>query len=178
MYRTPALEMELLMHTFDESMAEYRKQLQKGQLQTAYQGLMAYFRDLRSHFERAHPHYPPSANIYYGYMDMTYFALFPESLKARKLKIPIVFVHDTFRFEVWLSGANRRAQSACWELLQEIGWNKYRLAKNPRTEDFVIAHILEEDPDFSDLTRLTGQIDAGTAAFIREIENKFAELET
>ncbi|UCF62511.1 MAG: hypothetical protein JSV37_07365 [Anaerolineaceae bacterium] len=99
------------MRSFPESMNEYKRQLKKGYIQEAYQGLMAYFRDLKSHFKNQYPEYYVSGGIYYGYMDMTYFSLFPESLKRRKLKIALVFIHDVFRFEVWLSGSNRDVQA-------------------------------------------------------------------
>ena len=34
---------------------------------------------------------------------MTYFALFPASLKCRGLKVTIVFNYEAFRFEAWLA---------------------------------------------------------------------------
>jgi hypothetical protein len=71
-------------------MAEYRKQLQKGVIQNAYQGLMAYFRELNSHFNTKYPEYSASGSIYYGYMDMTYFPLFPKALKQRRERNKIV----------------------------------------------------------------------------------------
>ena len=158
------------MGTFPESMNEYKKQLKKGFIQEAYQGLMAFFRDLRSHFMNKYPAYSVSSNIYYGYMDMTYFSLVPQSLKARNLKIAIVFIHGMFRFEVWLSGSNRNVQTEYWRLLKESNWNKYHLASNPRAVDFVIDHILNDNPDFSDLEALTRQIETGTLEFINDIE--------
>lgn len=141
--------------SFVKSMKEYKTQLKKGDIQNAYRGLMAYFRELSSHFISKYPEYSASTSIYYGYMDMTYFPIFPESLKHRKLKIAVVFVHDTFRFEVWLSGSNRSAQEKCWKLLKENNWKKYHYAANPKNQDFVLSHILVEDPDFSDLNGLT-----------------------
>lgn len=162
------------MGSFSESMDEYKKQLKRGYLQEAYQGLMEYFRKLRSHFKNKYPEYPMSGSMYSGYMDMTYFPLFPESLKRRKLKIAIVFVYDTFRFEVWLSGANRDVQAKYWKLLKESDWNKYHLASNPKVEDYVIDHILINDPDFRDLDTLTEQIERGTMEFIRDVEGFFS----
>ena len=158
------------MGSFSESMKEYRQQLEKGAIQEAYQGLMQYFRDLRTHFRDAYPQYSVSGNIYYGYMDMTYFSLFPESLKRRRLKTAIVFVYDSFRFEVWLSGSNRKVQSKYWKLLKESDWNKYDLASNPKREDYVIDHILVSNPDFGDLDALTSQIERGTLEFIKDVE--------
>lgn len=161
---------KLDMRSFPESMNEYKKQLKKGDIQEAYQGLMEYFRDLRSHFKNRYPDYSVSGSIYYGYMDMTYFSLFPESLKRRKLKIALVFIHDVFRFEVWLSGSNRDVQAEYWELLKGSGWDKYHLASNPKAEDYVIDHILINDPDFRDLEALTRQIESGTLEFISDVE--------
>jgi len=158
------------MGSFSESMLTFRKLLQKGDIQEAYQGLMAYFRDLRSHFKTKHPEYPASGSIYYGYMDMTYFALFPPTLKSKGLKIAIVFVYDAFRFEVWLSGANRETQVKAWKLLAGSGWDRYQLSSDPRKEDYVIAGVLVEDPDFSDLDALTRHIDEGALTFIRDVE--------
>jgi hypothetical protein len=152
-------------------MNEYKNQLNKGFIQEAYRGLMEYFRDLRSHFKNKYPEYSVSGSIYYGYMDMTYFPLFPEPLKRRKLKIAIVFLHDTFRFEVWLSGSNRNVQTKYWNLLKESNWDKYHLASNPKNEDFVLDHILINNPDFSDLDDLTRQIERGTLEFVGDVES-------
>ena len=98
---------EVKMASFDEHIKDYRKQLAKGSIQEAYKGLMDYIRDLRGHFKTKYPDYVVPSNIYYGYMDMTYFALVPQSLKRRNLRIAIVFLHELFRFEVWLVGINR-----------------------------------------------------------------------
>jgi len=158
------------MGSFAESMNEYKRQLKRGYIQDAYQGLMEYFRDLRLQFMNKYPDYSVSGSIYYGYMDMTYFSLTPESIKSRKLKIAIVFVHDTFRFEVWLSGSNRNVQTKYWKLFKESDWHKYNLASNPRAVDYVIDHILINNPDFGDVDTLTGQIERGTLEFVRDVE--------
>ena len=155
------------LHTY---MNEYRIQLKKGYIQKAYQGLMEYFRDFRSHLKNRYPSYSVSSSIYYGYMDMTYFSFFPESIKRRNLKIAIVFVHDTFRFEVWLSGVNRDVQEQFWDLISKLDWNKYHMTTNPRRDDFILDHIMIPDPDFSDLDSLTNHIERGTLDFIKDVE--------
>jgi len=165
------------MGSFSESMKEFRQQLEKGAIQAAYQGLMQYFRDLRRHFRDAYPQYPVSGSIYFGTMDMTYFSLVPESLKRRRLKIAIVFVYDSFRFEVWLSGSNRKVQSEYWKRFSASDWDTYHLASNPRREDYVIDHILVSHPDFGDLDALTGQIERGTLEFIKDVEAALSELD-
>ena len=164
------------MTSFNESMLEYRRLLSEGRLQRAYQGLMAYFSDLRTHLRDAHPGIPVSKSIYYGYMDMTYFALVPEALKELKLKIALVFLHEDYRFVAWLSGANRDVQAHYWHLLKESGWDAFRLSDDPRREDFVLEQVLVQEPEFGDLDSLTAQIEEGILAFIGRVEEALDEI--
>jgi hypothetical protein len=162
---------ELKMKLFHEYMNEYKNQLKKGDIKEAYQGLMGYIRDLRSHFKNKYPDYFVSSNIYYGYMDMTYFSFSPESLKRRKLKIAIVFIHDAFRYEIWLGGINKQVQSEYWKLFKESGWNKYHIVPTTKDVDSIVEYILVDDPDFSDLDTLTREIERGTLKFINDVED-------
>ncbi len=158
------------MASFQESMNEYRKQIEKGAIKEAYKGLMEYIMGLRAHFKNKYPDYFVSGSVYYGYMDMTYFAFFPKSLKRQKLKIAIVFVHDTFRFEVWLAGYNKQVQAKYWKLFKESNWNKYRIPSTTKGVDSIMEYILVDNPDFSDLDNLTSQIERGTLKFIEDVE--------
>jgi hypothetical protein len=158
------------MNGLQDAMRIFKEQLQQGDLITAYQGLMVFFRDLRSHFEKQFPDYKVPSNIYYGYLDMTYFALIPPALESHRLKIAVVFEYATFRFEAWLSGANRDVQARAWGWLKDSDWDKHRLADDPRTIDYILAHVLVDDPDFSDLPALTAQIERGTLDFIWDVE--------
>jgi len=126
---------------------------------------------LRTYFKNKYPDYFVSGSIYYGYMDMTYFSFIPESLKHRKLKTAIVFVHDTFRFEVWLAGYNKQVQSKYWKLFKESGWNKYHIVSTTEGVDSIIEYILVDNPDFSDLDTLTKQIERATLKFIEDVES-------
>ncbi len=159
------------MKPFHKNINEYRKQLEKGAVKEVYRGLMEYIMALRVHFKNKYPDYFVSGNIYYGYMDMTYFSFFPKSLKCQKLKIAIVFLHDTFRFEVWLAGINKQVQTKYWKLCKESNWNKYRIPANTKGVDSIIEYILIDNPDFSDLDSLTNQIEEGALKFIEDVEN-------
>jgi len=163
------------MEPFHEYINEYRKQLEKGAIQTAYKGLMEYIMDLRTHFKNKYPDYFVSGSIYYGYMDMTYFSFFPESLKDRNLKVAIVFIHDTLRFEVWLAGYNKQIQQKYWKLFKESDWNKYHIVTTTKGVDSILEYILVDNPDFSDLDTLTKQIETETLKFIKEVESFLSE---
>jgi hypothetical protein len=163
------------MESFHEYMDEYKKQLKKGAIKKAYKGLLEYIMDLRTYFNKQYPDYFVSGSIYYGYMDMTYFSFFPESFKHRKLKVAIVFIHDTFRFEVWLAGYNKQVQSRYWRLFKESNWNKYHIVSTTKGVDSILEHVLVDDPDFSDLDSLTKQIENATLKFIKDIESFISE---
>lgn len=157
------------MESLNEYMEEYRKEMKKGTIRNAYKGLMEYIMNLRTHFKNNYPDYFVSG-LYYGYMDMTYFSFSPESLKDRKLKIAIVFIHETVRFEVWLAGYNKQIQTKYWELFKESDWNKYQIVPTTEGFDSIVEHVLIGNPDFSDLDKLTKQIEEGTLKFIQDVE--------
>ncbi len=159
------------MDSFKESMSEYRKQLEKGSIQRAYRGLMDYIMELRAYFEKKYPNYSVSGSIYFGYMNMTYFSFVPKSLKLRGLKVGIVFVHERFRFEVWLFAYNKGFQAKYWKMFKESSWNKYRIPPTTKGVDSILENILVENPDFSDSEALTQQIEIGTLSFIEDVED-------
>jgi hypothetical protein len=159
------------MKLLQENMIEYKKQLEKGIIQKAYQGLMEYMMSLRNHFTNKYPDFSVPGSIYYGYMDMTYFSILPKSLKDRDLKIAIVFLYDAFRFEIWLSGKNKQVLAKYWKIIKENNWDKYKIVAPEKGVDSILEHILINNPDFSDLEVLTKQIDKGTLKFIQNIES-------
>jgi hypothetical protein len=165
------------MISFAEAMQEYKEQLAQGAIQTAYKGLMDYMQALKTHFKTRYPEYAVSGSLYFGYMDMTYFALVPAALKSRGLKIAVVFLHEEFRFEVWLSGANRQVQAQYWERIKAAGFEKYRLVPDPLTADAILEQTLADNPDFSDLDALTEKIERGVMEFIGEVEGLLKGLE-
>lgn len=166
------------MSSLNDSMQVYKNQLQDGRIIEAYQGLMAYFGELRSHFQKQFPTFDVPGNIYYGYMDMTYFAVVPDFLKARELKIAVVFPHKTFRFEVWLAARNKKIQKQVWESIQASGWERYSLTPQGKGVDAILDHVLVEDPDFNDLPALTTAIETGVVDFIKDLERFLPTLDT
>ena len=165
------------MASLQENLNEYKQQLEKGLIQKAYKGLMAYIMELRTFFANKYRDHFVSSSIYYGYMDMTYFSFIPPSLKQLKLKPAIVFVHEAFRFEVWLAAYNKQVQSKYWKLFKENDWNKYRLVPSTKGADSIIEHILVDNPGFSDPDALTAHIERATMEFIKDVERFLSEHE-
>ncbi len=122
------------MESFNDNIIEYRKQLEKGAIQKGYRGLMEYIMGLRTYFSNKYPDNHVSGSIYQGHMDMTFFALSPKSLKDRNLKVVILFIHDTFRFEAWLAGVNKQVQTRYWKLFERKRMGKISRARNDEGE--------------------------------------------
>jgi hypothetical protein len=156
------------MESLQQCVNEYKKQLEKGVIQRAYRGLMEYIMDLRMHFSKKFPDFSPGY-IYQGYMDMTYFPIFPIEMTSSKLKIAIVFIHETFRFEAWLAAQNKPIQIKYRNVFQESNWEKYRISLPVKGADSIVEHTLVDNPDFGDLDALTEKIEKGTLTFISDI---------
>ena len=159
------------MASLHEDLAEYKAQLQKGAISKAYKALMDYLMGFRTYLHNQYPEYFVSGSIYYGFMDMSYFSFSPKSIVDRKLKIAIVFLHEAFRFEVWLAGNNKQVQQNYWEMFKDTGWTQYHLVSTTKGADSILEHVLVGDPDFNDLDALTVQIERGTLAFIQDVES-------
>jgi hypothetical protein len=155
---------------FQKYLEEYRKQLAKGDVKAAYQGLIAYFKELRLTLKNRHPDYFVT-DVQPGQMDVTYLYFFPKTLKRKNLKVVIIFFHGTFRLEVWLAGYNKSVQAKYWKLFKENGYNKYTLAPTPKEGDSILQYTLNDNPDFSNPEALTNQIEIGTLTFIKDVEN-------
>ena len=157
------------MHSLVEDIRDFRGQLEKGSIQKAYRALISYMMSLRTHFKNKCEGFTVSG-LYQGYMDMTYFALFPPSLKHHDLKIAVVFNYDAFRFEAWLAGSNRNIQRQYWELFKDSQWPEYRVVTPASGVDSIIECDLATDFDLDDPDALTASIEKATVAFIDDIE--------
>jgi hypothetical protein len=157
-------------------MLEYCKQLELGKIQEAYKGLMTYLSALRNDFSVQYPQFEFPGSLYFGYMDMSYFSIVTPNLKPHKLKIAVVFLHQEFRFEAWLSGVNRQIQTDYWQKIKDSGWNKYPLVENIQGSDSILVQILVANPNFDDLPELNAKIEAGTIKFITEINDLLAQI--
>ncbi len=156
------------MNTLDEDIQELRIRLNDGLIQRAYRGIISYVSRLRTVFveqqgERA------VSGLYQGYFDMTYFAVFPDALKVRDLKLAIVFNYETFSFEVWLAARNRKVQKRYWELLLNTGYKKHSLVEPAVGIDAIVIAVLTAGCSLESERNLTAEIIEGVTAFEHDI---------
>ncbi|HPR34286.1 MAG TPA: hypothetical protein PKY64_01325 [Anaerolineaceae bacterium] len=157
------------MQSLNESVKEYTAQLQHGQIQKAYKGIMTFMSSLKAHLKNQHPEYTATA-LYFGYMDMTYFAFTPLDLKQRSLKIAIVYLHEQNRFEIWLGGANRKVQAEYIELFKAKDLDGLLLSEVKPGVDSIIELRLIEKPDFDHPEKLMLAIESKVIAFTGKIK--------
>ena len=162
------------MPSIANDMQELRRQLRKGSIQKAYKALLSYMAGLRMHFANRHGE-PAVSGLYQGYMDMTYFAIFPPSFKRPDLKVAIVFNYEAFRFEAWLAARNRRVQRQYWELFKDRNWPAYRVVAPAAGIDSILECDLTNEFDLGSPDILTSSIEMATDAFINEIERYLSE---
>lgn len=162
------------MDAIQQDIAELRKQLEQGSIQRAYRALIAFITGLRAHFAGRYGEEAVSA-LYLGYLDMTYFAVFPPPLKPLDLKVAVVFNFTAFRFEIWLVARNRKLQRQYWELFRQSQWPEYQVVAPASGVDAIVEYDLAGEIDFGDPPALTAKIDQAVAAFIADMERYLAE---
>lgn len=162
------------MELLNKDIAEYTEQLGNGQIQRAYKGIMAFMAELKADLEHKHPDYASGA-LYFGYMDMTYFAITPPVLKNKKLKIAVVYLHEQCRFEVWLAGNNRQIQAQVIEQLGKKDLGGYALSQVSPGVDSIIESMLIDQPDFEKPDELIKTIEDKTAEFIDDLISLLSE---
>lgn len=106
-----------------------------------------------------------------GLYGPTYFLFHPQSLKKRGLKVAIVFVHDTCRFDVWLASRNAAYRKKYWQLFNDAHYKKHHLVPSDKAVDPILEHTLVAEPDFADPQALSAEIERGALNFIREVES-------
>lgn len=159
----------LVMGSTNDYVREYTAQLRKGYIQKAYKGIMTFLYDLKAYLERKYPDFMASA-LYFGYMDMSYFAFTPAAIRSRKLKIAIVFLHEECRFELWLAGNNRQTQAEYVELFKHKDIGEFTLSQVQSGVDSIIAYTIIGQPDFDRTDELKRQIESGVIAFAKRME--------
>lgn len=121
---------------------EYKRFIQTTNLEKAYQEFISLFRYVRIQLEKQLQEYHFQGNIVENAMDYSYFQFTNENLKQHGLKIAVVFAHREFRFEVWLSGFNRKTQCKYYNMLKSHT-TSFELTDEPNRTDFILRSAVE-----------------------------------
>jgi hypothetical protein len=154
------------MGMLNQLVSDYTEQLRQGKLQAAYKGILEYLSQLRGELAKKYPDYEIGSNIYQGYMDMSYFSLNTKTLKAKGLKIALVYLHEKGTFEIWLSARNREIKNKYQTVVSGCQINGIGCFHDADNEDAVIECTLATKPDFDHQAALTQIICEGTEKFL------------
>ena len=153
------------MNTLNESIKIYTELLENHDIQTAYKGIMDFFGYLRVSFTKKYPQYE-IGSLYQGYMDMTYFSITTDRLKAKGLKVAIVYLHAQGVFEVWLSARNRSMAKAFEPFFSSDVIQKLNVFHDVENLDAIVERKIVECPDFDRQDELAKLILQETERFV------------
>ncbi|HNR67632.1 MAG TPA: hypothetical protein PKN24_06270 [bacterium] len=149
-------------------LVELRNQLDKGRIQKAYTAIISYMSGLRTHFD-THKDWVVSG-LYQGYFDMTYFAVLPPLVKARNLKLAVVFDYEKFGFQVWLAARNRAVQHQYFKLFRDCGWPAESLVEPAVGVDAIVRRDVANGLDLDEPNKLTAAINRAVKSFLTDLE--------
>ena len=156
------------MEINNDCIKELRKQLQNGKIQKGYKAILEYLLYLQSYLKKKYVDYDFPGTLYHGYLDMSYFACIPATLKEKRLKIAIVFNYESFRFELWLSGYNKDIQKRYLDYFKDKKIKSYFIPETIQGYDSILEdHIEIEGIDIKETTEV---IEDRISKFIKTIQ--------
>jgi len=129
---------------------------------------MTFMSEFKIYLESRHPDYITSA-LYFGYLDMSYFAFTPSDLKDKKLKIATVYLHEECKFEVWLVANNRKIQKEYVGILSNKDLGGFTLSQIQPGVDSIIASTIMDQPNFENFNEMKKQLETKIIGFVKAI---------
>ena len=102
-------------------------------------------------------------------MDMSFVAFAPAPLAEKRLKISLVFLHDTGLFSLWLAAGNREIQKRVSEALRHAPLGTYSLSTLEPGVDAIIASDVPKPYALDEPETLTKALVATAEAFTRDM---------
>ena len=147
---------------------EYCRAVAGVRIPRAYRGILASLTLFQSAWKSAHPADAVGA-LYQGYMDMSFVAFAPVPLAEKRLKISLVFLHDTGNFSLWLAAGNRDIQKRVSEAFGCVPLGAYSLSPLEPGVDAIIANDLPKPYAFDDPKALNESLVAAAEAFTQDM---------
>ena len=154
---------------------EYCRAVAGARFPRAYRGILSSLTLFQSAWKSAHPADAVGA-LYQGYMDMSFVAFAPVALAEKRLKISLVFLHDTGSFSLWLAAGNREVQKHVSEALARVPLGAYALSTLEPGVDAIIACDLPKPYAFDEPKALIAALVSAAEAFTRDMISLTANL--
>lgn len=151
-----------------ECIADYVSAVSAGDFARAYRGILSALMQFKSAWETVHPEDTVGA-LYQGYMDMSFVAVLPAALAEWRLKISLVFLHETSLFTLWLTAGNRAIQKRVSDALKHVPLGKYSLCTLEPGVDAIIALDLPKPYRFDEPEQLTKDLLQAAEVFLSDM---------
>jgi hypothetical protein len=89
----------------------------------------------------------------------------------------VVYLHETGRFEAWLSAGNRKIQAEYVSLLSRINLHADELSLSAPGADSILSRILESAPDFDAPQQLSELLEERLLQFIEDVTSILSSTE-
>ena len=152
----------------NDCIADYVGAVSAGDFARAYRGILSALMQFKSAWEAAHPEDTVGA-LYQGYMDMSFVAVLPASLAQRRLKISLVFLHESGLFSLWLTAGNRAIQKRVSDALRHVPLGKCALCTLEPGVDAIIALDLPKPYVFDEPEQLTKDLLWAAESFLTDM---------
>ena len=146
----------------------YSALVAQGEIARAYRAILAVLTRFKSSWETAHPADNVGA-LYQGYLDMSFVSAAPAVFTAKRLKISLVFLHESGLFSLWLIAGNRAIQKSVFDSLKTVSLSQYALSVLTPGVDAIIAHDLPKPYAFDDPTVLDTMLMQAAEAFTADM---------
>jgi hypothetical protein len=146
----------------------YTNAVMQGDIARAYRGILSALSQFKSAWEAAHPQDAVGA-LYQGYMDMSFVSVLPAPLKAKRLKISLVYLHPSGIFSLWLAAGNRTIQKNISDALRGVPLGNYSITALAPGVDAIIAHDLPKPYPFQNPEKLTATLLHAAETFLTDM---------
>lgn len=141
----------------DNLFLEYKNLLETTNIQECYQHVIKFINYLYLKLKNELNMYSFSSKVIENKMNFSYFQLTNQKLKELGLKIQVIFMHETCRFEIWLSGYNRKIQNKYYKIFNTIEF-PFQLCINPNKDDYIIKLLINENLTVANIEKVIFEI--------------------
>lgn len=149
--------------------AAYCRAVREDDLPRAYRGILSALMAFKASWESAHSEDSVGA-LYQGYLDMSFVAVAPAVFGTRRLKISLVFLHDTGLFSLWLTAGNRAIQAQTSQELAKKQLGIYSLCELKPGVDAIISQDVSQPYPFDEPERFTAQLIMAAERFLSDMK--------
>lgn len=150
---------------------EYKKLQDTTNIQDCYQHTIQALKYICSKLEEEMTNYHFMNRFVENQMNFSYFQLTNDSLKNKKLKIQVIFVHKTCTFEVWISGYNRKTQKNYYSSLpNEL--DAFEKCADPLKNDYLLKKKLSRTLTRDDIQSILLEIKDTINLFNKTFSNQ------